>query len=68
MVLSYFIVACMVWFGIPNSAIIAGVASFGAGYLLKHREVGKLKFELGELRRSISNFSEKRNKELVQSE
>ncbi|AEA06906.1 putative membrane protein [Lausannevirus] len=68
MVLSYFIVACMVWFGVPNSCIIAGIASFSAGYLLKQREVGKLKFELGELRRSLSNFSEKRNKELVQSE
>ena len=68
MVLSYFVVACMVWFGVPTSSIIAGITSFSVGYLIKHREVDRLKFELGELRRHLTNFSEKRNKELVQSE
>ncbi|AHA46165.1 hypothetical protein ISTM_267 [Insectomime virus] len=58
----------MVWFGVPNFSIITCIASFGTGYLIKHREVDRLKFELGELRRHLTNFSEKRNKELVQSE
>ncbi|ALX27443.1 putative membrane protein [Golden Marseillevirus] len=68
MALSYFVIACLIWFGVPSSSVVAGIASFGLGYILKQREVSRLEFELRSLKRNISNFSETRSKELIQTE
>nr|WNL49936.1 transmembrane domain containing protein [Marseillevirus sp.] len=68
MVLSYVVVAVMFWFGVPTTTLVATVASFGAGYLLKAREMNMLKFEIGELRRTLCKKTEHKKKELLQIE
>ncbi|ADB03946.1 small membrane protein [Marseillevirus marseillevirus] len=68
MVLSYVVVAVMLWMGIPTPTLVATVASFGVGYLLKARETNMLRYEIGELRRSLCKKTEQRRKEILQIE
>nr|WRK65053.1 transmembrane domain containing protein [Marseillevirus futianmevirus] len=66
MVLSFVVVAVLVWFGVPTSTLAAAAASFGVGYLLKARETSMLRYEVGELRRSLCKKEERKKKELLQ--